>query len=280
VLVDIVLTDLVQVDICVHSMKDVPTVIPDGTVLSCYLQREDTRDVFISKKYRFFKDLPNGSIIGSSSLRRQAQLLAINPTWKVVNFRGNVQTRLSKLEKGSVFDVSLFFPSDFNVFFRFLGVVDGTLLALAGLKRLNMHDLIEKTQIIDRSEILPAVAQGAIGIQCRSTDHGIIQLLQVLNHRETEMCVGAERSFLATLEGNCRTPIAAQAVIDANDSTLMKFAGLVAKPDGTEVLSVEEIGTVEEFLKLGREAAMKIKEKGGEKFKEIQESFHPSSTDV
>jgi len=183
---DVALLDK-SVDICVHSMKDVPTWLPDGTILPCNLIREETNDVFISKKYKTIKDLPNGSVIGSASLRRQAQLLAMNPTLQVVNFRGNVQTRLKKIENG---------------------VVDATLLALAGLKRLGMTDVVSTSQTITWDEMLPAVAQGAIGIQCRSDDAQALKYLAALNHAPTKAAVDCERAFLAELDGNGRTPIA------------------------------------------------------------------------
>jgi len=174
---DVALLDK-SVDICVHSMKDVPTWLPDGTILPCNLIREETNDVFICKKYKSLRDLPNGSVIGSASLRRQAQILAQNPTLRVVNFRGNVQTRLKKIENG---------------------VVDATLLALAGLKRLGMEDVIAESQIIGWDEMLPAVAQGAIGIQCRSDDSKALAYLAKLNHAETKAAVDCERAFLKTL---------------------------------------------------------------------------------
>jgi len=176
-----------EVDFCVHSMKDVPTWLPDNTHLETMLPREDTRDAWISPKYNTFEEMPEGSVIGSASLRRQAQILAKNPKIKCVNFRGNVQTRLRKLDDD---------------------VVDGTLLALAGLKRMDMQDCITKT--LDWDYMLPAVAQGAIGIQVRSDDARTIKYISALNHHDTKICVDCERSFLATLDGSCKTPIAGQ----------------------------------------------------------------------
>lgn len=215
-----------SVDICVHSMKDVPTVIPGGTVLPCMLQREETNDVFISRDRKKLADLPDGSIIGSASLRRQAQLLARNPTWKVVNFRGNVQTRLRKMEEGQV---------------------DATMLALAGLKRLGMKDLLSspQTQSLTWAEMLPAVAQGAIGIQCRQTDQPMLAILAALNHVETQLTVECERAFLYGLEGDCRTPIAGQAklirsgTVDWPSRVALHFSGLISLPDGSETERVE-----------------------------------------
>eukprot|EP00613_Pedinella_sp_CCMP2098_P005018 CAMPEP_0171606876 /NCGR_PEP_ID=MMETSP0990-20121206/8019_1 /TAXON_ID=483369 /ORGANISM="non described non described, Strain CCMP2098" /LENGTH=346 /DNA_ID=CAMNT_0012169787 /DNA_START=119 /DNA_END=1159 /DNA_ORIENTATION=+ len=224
-----------EVDICVHSMKDVPTWLVPGTILPCNLPREDTRDVFISQdnKYKSIKDLPDGSVIGSASLRRQCQILAINPTLKVVNFRGNVQTRLRKLDEGAV---------------------DATLLAHAGLIRMEMTEFL--TTVLEPEEMLPAVSQGAIGIQCRDDDTKSLKYLAGLNHPETKACVDCERAFLAALDGNCRTPIAGAAfIVDG----VMKFKGLLAREDGTEVLRCEAEGAVEDAVKIGTDAGAKLK---------------------
>jgi len=231
-----------EVDICVHSMKDVPTWLPDGTILPCNLEREETNDVFICKKHNSLGVLPNGSVIGSASLRRQAQLLAKNPTLQVVNFRGNVQTRLKKIENE---------------------VVDATLLALAGLKRLGMDDVIGESQIIGWDEMLPAVAQGAIGIQCRSDDSKILGYLDKLNHVETKIAVDCERAFLAELDGNCRTPIAGQAkIVDGK----LVFKGLISKPDGTDMIRVERTGDIADAVAIGHDAGKEIKTIAGPKF--------------
>jgi hydroxymethylbilane synthase len=227
-----------DVDIAVHSMKDVPTWLPDGIVLPCMLPREDTRDVFISPKANSIEELPDGSVIGSASLRRQSQLLAKNPRLKVVNFRGNVQTRLRKLEEG---------------------VVDATLLALAGLSRMDMTEHI--TKIIDMDEMLPAVAQGAIGITCRQGDKKMLDFLAPLNHAPTKTCVDCERAFLAKLDGSCRTPIAGQATID--DAGVLHFRGLVAKPDGSLVYDVERSGKPEDALAIGTAAGDELRGKMG-----------------
>jgi hydroxymethylbilane synthase len=245
---DVALLDK-SVDICVHSMKDVPTWLPEGTILPCNLEREETNDVFICKKYKTLKDLPNGSVIGSASLRRQAQLLAINPTLQVVNFRGNVQTRLKKIENG---------------------VVDATLLALAGLKRLGMEEVIGESQTIGWEEMLPAVAQGAIGIQCRSDDAKMLGYLAGLNHAATKSAVDCERAFLKTLDGNCRTPIAGQAkIVDGK----LHFRGLISKPDGTDMIAVSRVGEVSEAEAIGEDAGAEIKTIAGPKFKEYGEAF-------
>lgn len=240
---DVALLDK-SVDICVHSMKDVPTWLPDGTTLPCNLIREETNDVFICKKYKTLRDLPNGSVIGSASLRRQAQLLALNPTLQVVNFRGNVQTRLKKIENG---------------------VVDATLLALAGLKRLGMQDVISDAQTLGWDDMLPAVAQGAIGIQCRSDDSQALTYLAALTHADTKAAVDCERSFLAVLDGNCRTPIAGQAkIIDGK----IHFRGLISKPDGSDMIRVDRVGEVSEAVQIGADAGQEIRSIAGAKFYE------------
>ncbi|CAM9699024.1 unnamed protein product [Heterosigma akashiwo] len=229
-----------EVDICVHSMKDVPTWLPETTILPCNLPREDTRDAFICEKYSSVQELPDGSVIGSASLRRQAQLLAKNPTLKVVNFRGNVQTRLRKLDEG---------------------VVDATLLALAGLKRMDMDDVA--TKVLEFDEMLPAVAQGAIGIQCRENDESAQRYLAALNHADTKTAVDCERAFLDTLDGNCKTPIAGQAFLKDGQ---LHFRGLIAKPDGSVLLTAERVGGLEDGVRMGREAGEELKAQAGPGF--------------
>jgi len=231
-----------DVDIAVHSMKDVPTWLPEGIVLPCMLPREDTRDVFISNKANSIEELPEGSVIGSASLRRQSQILAKNPGLKVVNFRGNVQTRLRKLSEG---------------------VVDATLLALAGLRRMDMEK--HATAILQEDEMLPAVAQGAIGITCRTGDTKMLKLLEALNHPETKTCVDCERAFLAKLDGSCRTPIAGQARID-HDTGKFHFKGLVARPDGSELLETSRVGKPENAVELGEDAGNELRAQIGDNF--------------
>jgi len=240
-----------EVDICVHSMKDVPTWLPEGTVLPCTLPREDTNDAFISgdESVKCIADLPDNAIIGTASLRRQAQLMAQNPTFKCVNFRGNVQTRLRKLDDG---------------------VVDATLLAIAGLKRMDMDSCA--TSVLDWDEMLPAVSQGAIGIQCRSDDERSLKYINGLNHPETKSCVDCERAFLEALDGNCKTPIAGLArIIDGE----IKFRGLIAMPDGSLKFKTESTGSVEDAVKIGREAGEKLKAEAGEKFFEMMVEMSP-----
>lgn len=243
-----------EVDICVHSMKDVPTWIVEGTVLPCNLPREETNDVFISRKYKSIEELPDGALIGSASLRRQAQLMAINPTLKVVNFRGNVQTRLKKIENGDV---------------------EATLLALAGLKRLGMADEISGSEVLSWSRMLPAVAQGAIGIQCRSDDSAALRYISQLNHIPTKVAVDCERSFLMGLDGNCRTPIAGQAVVVDGK---IRFEGFIAKPDGTDALRVHREGSADDAEAIGLDAATEIRSVAGNRFVEYQQAVEAAQT--
>jgi len=240
-----------EVDICVHSMKDVPTWLPDGTVLPCNLEREDTNDAFIAgdSSVASISDLPDNAVIGTASLRRQAQLMAKNPTFKCVNFRGNVQTRLRKLDDG---------------------VVDATLLAIAGLKRMDMAGCA--TSVLEWDEMLPAVAQGAIGIQCRSDDERSLKYIDALNHKETKSCVDCERAFLAALDGNCKTPIAGQARIVNGE---MLFRGLIAMPDGSELYETNSSGKVEDAAEIGTKAGEELKARVGDKFFEMMVEMSP-----
>ncbi|XP_020214719.1 porphobilinogen deaminase, chloroplastic isoform X1 [Cajanus cajan] len=233
-----------DVDIAVHSMKDVPTYLPDKTILPCNLPREDVRDAFISLTAASLADLPSGSVVGTASLRRKSQILHRYPSLNVEeNFRGNVQTRLRKLSEG---------------------IVQATLLALAGLKRLNMTENVSSILSID--DMLPAVAQGAIGIACRSNDDKMSEYIASLNHEETRLAVSCERAFLETLEGSCRTPIAGYACRKEDGNCL--FRGLVASPDGTRVLETSRIGpyTVEDMIKMGKDAGEELLSRAGPGF--------------
>lgn len=222
------------IDLAVHSMKDVPTWLPDGLEIACLLPREDPRDAFFSDKAPSLEALPPGSIVGTASLRRQAQVLALRPDLEVIPFRGNVQTRLRKLAEGEA---------------------DATLLALAGLRRLGMADRI--TAVMEPEAMLPAVAQGAIGIEIRSDDDRTRAYLTPLHCRETEIRVTAERALLATLDGSCRTPIAALARIEA-DGTL-NLDALVASPDGRRVLQTRRRGAWTDAAALGADAGSELK---------------------
>lgn len=195
-----------RIDIAVHSSKDMPTVLPDGLELSCYLPREMPQDAFVSHKAKTLDDLPKGAVVGSSSLRRKALLLRLRPDLEVVEFRGNVQTRLKKLADG---------------------VADATLLAAAGLNRLGMGDVAASH--FDINDFPPAPGQGAICIESRIGDQRIGQLLEPLNDPDTQLALETERAFLAALDGSCRTPLAGHAVISGER---VMFHGMILSPDG------------------------------------------------
>ncbi|GER52762.1 porphobilinogen deaminase [Striga asiatica] len=216
-----------DIDIAVHSMKDVPTYLPEKTILPCNLPREDVRDAFICLSANSLVELPAGSVVGTASLRRKSQLLNRYPSLKVLeNFRGNVQTRLRKLNEG---------------------VVQATLLALAGLKRLNMTENV--TSVLSIDEMLPAATY-----------------LSSLNHEDTRLAVACERAFLAKLEGSCRTPIAGYARRDEDGNCV--FKALVASPDGTRVLETSRKGTYtyEDMIRMGVDAGEELLSKAGPGF--------------
>lgn len=199
------------IDLAVHSMKDMATVPPQGLCVPCMLEREDPRDVLLASfPLKTLKDLPLGARVGTASLRRKSQLLFQRPDLHIVPLRGNVETRLKKMKNGDV---------------------DATVLALAGLKRLGFP--LEGTLICSLERMLPAVAQGAIGIQCREGDHPLKSLLETLNHHETFLCVQGERSFLKTLEGSCRMPIGGYGFLEGERFVLRGFVG---HPQGQKVL--------------------------------------------
>jgi len=215
-----------KIDIAVHSSKDMPTEQPDGLILDTFLPREDVRDAFISPDFTSIHDLPKGAVVGSSSLRRRAQLLHKRPDLQVVEFRGNVQTRLRKLSDG---------------------VASCTFLACAGLARLGMDD-VPATPIAPE-DMLPAVAQGAIGIERRIDDQNTAQMLAAIHDAPTGLRVAAERSFLFTLDGSCETPIAGLAEIDGSTLTLR---GEILRPDGSEAIADAITGPLADGLELGR----------------------------
>ncbi|MDA8233061.1 MAG: hydroxymethylbilane synthase [Magnetospirillum sp.] len=229
-----------RIDLAVHSMKDVPTVLPDGIVLPCMLPREDVRDAFICLKAKSLAELPAGSVIGTASLRRGAQILHRRPDLRVVNFRGNVQTRLRKLGEGEV---------------------DATLLAMAGLKRLGLVE--HATAALSTDDMLPAVAQGAIGITCRTNDPTAHRWLGALNDGVTFVRVTAERAFLAKLDGSCRTPIAALAELDGDR---LEFRGLIVSPDGRTIHAARRSGTASAAEALGTDAAQELLDIAGPGF--------------
>lgn len=197
-----------EASFAVHSMKDVPTRLPEGLEIAAVLEREDPRDVLLTESGASrVADLPRGAVLGTASIRRQAQALALRPDLKVTLLRGNVDTRLARLHSGEV---------------------DATFLALAGLKRLGREEA--NRPAVPVTDMLPAPAQGAIGIEIRSDDSAAREALAPLNHRHTQLCIGAERAVLAALDGSCRTPIAAHARLE--ESTL-SLSGEVLSPDGT-----------------------------------------------
>ncbi len=222
-----------RIDIAVHSMKDMPTEQPDGLMLDCYLPREDTRDAFVSRHVRTLADLAPGQVVGTSSLRRRAQLLAFRPDLKVVEFRGNVQTRLKKLDDK---------------------LADCTFLAMAGLRRMDMADVASSA--IEPEDMLPAIAQGAIGIERRSDDARTAALLAPLNDTPTTQRLAAERAFLAALDGSCETPIAGLALIEGDQIWLR---GEILRPDGSERLFEQGRAPIADGAALGRELAARLR---------------------
>lgn len=221
-----------SIDIAVHSMKDMPVLQPAGLVLDCYLPREDVRDAFVSPHAAGIAELAEGAIVGTSSLRRRAQLLNRRPDLNVVEFRGNVQTRLRKLNEG---------------------VAVATFLAMAGLNRLNMPD-VPKTPI-EVDDLLPAVAQGAIGIERRRSDGRIAEMLEAIHHVPTGQQLAAERAYLAALDGSCETPIAGLAVLKGGQ---VHLRGEILRPDGSESLSDAASAPIEDAAELGRTVAQTL----------------------
>jgi hydroxymethylbilane synthase len=221
-----------SIDIAVHSMKDMPTVQPEGLILDCYLAREDVRDAFVSPGVESLAALPQGAVVGSSSLRRRAQLSLRRPDLQLVEFRGNVQTRMKKLQDG---------------------VAVATFLAMAGLNRLGMTHLARGP--VEVTEMLPAVAQGAIGIERRLADGRVAELLAAIHDGPTGIRLAAERSFLATLDGSCETPIAGLAVLEGDQLWLR---GEILRPDGSEAIAGEARGSVKDATALGQALARQL----------------------
>ena len=228
------------IDIAVHSMKDMPTLQPAGLVLECYLPREDPRDAFVSGTVARIADLAPGQVVGTSSLRRRAQLLHRRPDLRVVEFRGNVQTRLRKLADG---------------------VADCTFLAMAGLNRLGRPDIARGP--IAPEDMLPAVAQGAIGIERRQGDTRVAALLAPIHDPPTGLRLAAERAFLARLDGSCETPIAGLAELDG---ATLRFRGEILRPDGSDALSEDATAPVEDGAELGRALAARLLERAPRDF--------------
>lgn len=228
------------IDIAVHSMKDMPTLQPDGLILNCYLPREDVRDAFVSPTVPVLMALPQGAVVGSSSLRRRAQLAHRRPDLQLVEFRGNVQTRMKKLADG---------------------VAVATFLAMAGLNRLGMAEVARLA--ISPDEMLPAVAQGAIGIERRVDDPAVEALLAPIHHHDTGLRLAAERAFLLRLDGSCQTPIAGLAEITPQG---LRLRGEILRPDGTRVIAGELHGSLTDGAAMGDSLARDLLGRAGPGF--------------
>jgi hydroxymethylbilane synthase len=236
-----------RADIAVHSMKDVPVEFPDGLHLAVIMEREDPRDAFVSNRYANLQELPQDAKVGTSSLRRECQLRERFPGFEILSLRGNVNTRLAKLDSGEY---------------------DAIILAAAGLKRLGMGERIRSVLAPDDS--LPAIGQGAIGIECRSDDERINGLIAPLAHAGTTTCVLAERSMNEALHGGCQVPIAGHAELEGDE---LRLRGLVGRPDGSEVVRGEVRGTPEQAVELGRSLAADLLARGaGEILEELYEA--------
>ncbi|MCU7885165.1 MAG: hydroxymethylbilane synthase, partial [Candidatus Thiodiazotropha sp. (ex Lucinoma annulata)] len=227
-----------QADIAVHSMKDVPVELPEGLHLAVIMQREDPRDAFVSNRYQHFNELPQGACVGTSSLRRQSQLSENRPDLVIKSLRGNVNTRLRKLDEGEY---------------------DAIILAAAGLKRLGFEARI--TALIGPEQSLPAIGQGAVGIECRADDPLVNDLIAPLHHQETAFCVLAERAMNQRLNGGCQVPIAGYAMLESGNLWLR---GLVGEPDGSRIIRGEVEGTPEEAESMGKGLAERLLEWGAD----------------
>ena len=229
-----------RIDLAVHSAKDMPTILPKSLALMACLEREDPRDVFISHKARSLVELPRGASLGTASLRRQAIAKRARPDLRVTPLRGNVETRLRKLDAGEV---------------------DATLLALAGLRRLGLVEHV--TSIMSAEEFLPAVGQGAIGIEVRKDDTRVCDILAHIDHAETSVAVACERAFLAALDGSCKTPIAGHATISGD---AIQFRGLIARPDGSAAHDIAGTGSRKDAASIGTDAGRELKHRAGPRF--------------
>ena len=227
-----------KADIAVHSMKDVPMELPEGLDVPVMCKREDPRDVLVSNEYATLKDIPKNAIIGTSSLRRQSQLLALRPDLRVHFLRGNVNTRLTKLDDGEF---------------------DAIILAAAGLMRLNLSSRIRS--FLTNEEMLPAAGQGVLGIECRAEDSNIIEIISCLNDVQTQVCVIAERAMCRFLGGGCHVPIAACAKLNSDQITLR---GLVARPDGKIILCAQHVSGSEHAEQLGIVVAEELLRQGAQ----------------
>jgi hydroxymethylbilane synthase len=234
-----------RIDMAVHSSKDMPSILPDGLELSCFLPRESPEDCLVSHRADSIETLPEGAVVGSASLRRGALIRRIRPDVRIVNFRGNVHSRLRKLDEGDV---------------------DATILALAGLNRLGLAERVARRLPVDTFP--PAPGQGAICVETRTGDNVTTGLLRKINDPATAAALACERSFLAGLDGSCRTPIAGLAVVDGAEVVLH---GMVLKPDGSEMHELWLSGPVGEAAAIGAQAAQKLRRDAGANF---FESWH------
>jgi len=225
-----------HIHMAVHSMKDVPAELPDELMLCAFPEREDPCDAFISLRDKSIEGLPEGSRVGTSSLRRAAQLLHMRPDLDMVALRGNVDTRLRKLESGEA---------------------DAIILAAAGLRRLGLEDRI--TSVIPSEQVLPAIGQGALGLEVRRDDHDTISLLDFLNHKPTEITVRAERAFLKKVEGGCQVPVAAYALLNSNK---IHLRGMVAELDGSRVIRDDISGNMHQAEEMGVNLAKRLLDAG------------------
>jgi hydroxymethylbilane synthase len=229
-----------DIDLAVHSAKDMPTFLPRGLMLAACLEREDPRDVLISRKAKTIQELPQGAKVGTASLRRQAIMKRARPDLEVAPLRGNVETRLRKLDSGEA---------------------DAIILALAGLKRLGLEGRV--TRIMSADEFLPAAGQGAIAIETREGDAATRAQIAKINHTDTSAAVAAERAFLAVLDGSCKTPIGAHATIDAET---IRFRGLIARPDGAAAHDVSAAGQRADAIKIAEDCGRELKQRAGARF--------------
>jgi hydroxymethylbilane synthase len=229
-----------RIDFAVHSAKDMPTVLPAGLMMAACLEREDARDVFISRKAGSIAELPQGATLGTTAPRRQAIAKRARPDLRIVPLRGNVETRLRKLDDGEV---------------------DATILALAGLKRLGLAE--RATKIMSAEEFVPAAGQGAIGIETRQDDTRTRELLARVDHADTATAVACERAFLAELDGTCKTPIAGHATLSGG---VLQFHGLIAKPDGSAAHETVVAGGRDNAITIGADAARALRQYAGPGF--------------
>jgi len=229
-----------EIDFAVHSAKDMPTVLPDGLVISAYLEREDVRDALISRNDRTFSELPRGATLGTASMRREAQVRRLRFDLEVRPLRGNVHSRIRKVDDGEI---------------------DATILAMAGLKRLGLTAAV--TQVLSIDEFLPAVGQAAVAIETREDDGITRDLLAAIDHAPTAIALAAERAFLAVLDGSCRTPIAGHATVSDND---VAFRGMVFLPRGLAVYETRRSGPIADAARLGADAGAELKSRAGSGF--------------